>query len=77
MTYEPEGFAPEVAICTLDRPSEVAPVIQVGLESRLPWFAQLADLPTRSPAEAERVAAFFSDIVSNQHADAPDDARSS
>jgi hypothetical protein len=73
VTYEPDGFAPEVAIATLDRPFEVAPVIQVGLESRLPWFTALADLPTRSPAEAAKVASFFADIVSNQHPDAPDD----
>lgn len=75
MTYEPDGFSPEIAIATLDRPSEVAPVIQVGLESRLPWFAGLAELPTRSPEEAAKVAPFFADIVSNQHPDAPDDAR--
>jgi len=71
LTYEPDGFAPEIAIATLDRPGEVAPVIQIGLESRLPWFAELANLPTRSPAEAEKVATFFGNIVSNQHPDAP------
>ena len=72
VTYEPDGFAPEVAIATLDRPFEVTPVIQIGLESRLPWFAALANLPTRSAAEAAKVASFFGDIVSNQHPDAPD-----
>lgn len=73
MTYEPDGFAPEVAIATLDHPAEIAPVIQVGLESRLPWFEHLASLPTRSPGEAEKVKSFFGSIVSNQHPDAPDD----
>jgi hypothetical protein len=71
MTYEPDGFDPEIAICTLDRPADVAPVIAVGLESRLPWCDALPGLPTRTPAEAAKVAAFFGDIVSHQHPDHP------
>jgi hypothetical protein len=69
LTYEPDGFEPEIAIATLDDPAPVAPVIQVGLESRLPWCEGLAELPTRSAAEAEKVAAFFEGIVSFQHPD--------
>jgi hypothetical protein len=74
VTYEPDGFHPEIAIPTLDQPADVAPVIQVGLESRLPWCDALPHLPTRTPAEAAKVAAFFSDMVSHQHPDRPDDA---
>lgn len=73
LTYEPDGFDPEIAIATLDRPADVAPVIQVGLESRLPWCDALPNLPTRTPAEAAKVATFFGDIVSHQHPDRPDD----
>jgi hypothetical protein len=69
LTYEPDGFHPEVAIGALDDPSAVPPVIQVGLESRLPWFQALANLPSRPEAEAAEVAAFFADIVSYQHPD--------
>lgn len=69
LTYEPDGFHPEVTIATLDDPSGVPPVIQVGLEGRLPWFTALAGLPTRSPEEAARVAPFFDGIVSYQHPD--------
>lgn len=69
LTYEPDGYPPEIAICTLDDPTAVAPVIQVGLESRLPWFQRLCDLPTRPLAESEAVAQFFSKIVSYQHPD--------
>ncbi|HEY3500336.1 MAG TPA: GFA family protein, partial [Polyangiaceae bacterium] len=69
LTYEPDGFHPEVTIATLDDPSGVPPVIQVGLEGRLPWFTALAELPTRSPEEAARVAPFFDGIVSYQHPD--------
>jgi hypothetical protein len=69
MTYEPDGQPPELAIGTLDRPAEVPPVIQVGLESRLPWCDALLSLPTLTPEEAARVAGFFEGIVSNQHPD--------
>ena len=71
LTYEPDGFDTEIAIATLDRPGEVAPVIQVGLESRLPWCDGLLSLPTRSLEEESNVAGFFSGIVSNQHPDRP------
>jgi hypothetical protein len=73
MTYELDGIAPEIAIATLDRPGDVAPVIQVGLESRLPWCDELVNLPTRTAAEAAKVAEFVGQIISNQHADRPDD----
>jgi hypothetical protein len=72
MTWEPDGLHPELAIATLDEPATVAPVIQVGLESRLPWCDALPGLPTRTPAEVAKVASFFGDIVSNQHPDRPD-----
>ena len=56
LTYEPDGHDVEIAIATLDEPATVPPVIQVGTESRLPWCASLAELPTRTPEEAARVA---------------------
>ena len=69
MTYEPDGYPPEIAIVTLDHPADVAPILQVGLESRLPWFDALASLPTRTPEEEAEVAAFYGEIVSNQRSD--------
>ena len=69
LTYEPDGLHPEIAICALDDPSAVPPVIQVGLESRVPWCEGLLELPTRSESEAKKVAPFFHGIVSNQHPD--------
>ena len=66
MTYEADGNAPEITIATLDEPTSVAPVIQVGTESALPWFRTLHELPTRSPAEAESVAPFFAGLKSYQ-----------
>jgi hypothetical protein len=52
LTYERDGADPEVAIATLDAATRVPPVIQVGLESRLPWCNELSTLPTLTPAEA-------------------------
>jgi hypothetical protein len=68
LTYEYEHGL-EVAIAAFDRPAEIAPVIQHAVASQLPWFEGLARLPTRTPAEAAKVAGFFASIVSNQHPD--------
>lgn len=69
LSYEPDGFPPEIAIATLDNPAAVPPVIQVGLESRLPWCEGLSTLPTRTTDEEAKVEPFFSRIVSYQHPD--------
>lgn len=66
LTYEADGMPPEVTIATLDDPSPVAPIIQMGLESRLPWCEALTGLPTRSAEEAEQVAPFYAQVVSYQ-----------
>lgn len=66
LTYEPDGYKPEIAIATLDAPEHVAPVIQVGTESRLPWCGGLNELPTRTSEEAAMVDAFLQGIVSYQ-----------
>jgi hypothetical protein len=68
LTYEYEGGT-EVAIATFDDAAEIAPVIQLAVESKLPWFDKLASLPKRSEAEAARVANFYASIVSHQHPD--------
>ena len=72
LTYERDGAEPEIAIVTLDDPSVVPPVIQVGLESRLPWFGALDALPTLSSEEAAKAAPFFAAVVSYQHPDRAD-----
>ncbi|WP_346912624.1 GFA family protein [uncultured Roseibium sp.] len=69
LTYEFEGFGTEIAICTLDDPSIAAPVLQVGLESRIPWCEGLDALPTRAPEEAAKAETLFKELVSNQHPD--------
>ncbi|KAB2910316.1 MAG: GFA family protein [Hyphomicrobiaceae bacterium] len=68
LTYEYEGGI-EVAIGAFDKAAEIAPVIQLGIESKLPWADGLAGLPTRSQAEAAKVAGFYASVVPRQHPD--------
>jgi hypothetical protein len=69
LTYEPDGYPPEVAVCTFDDPTAAPPTIQVGTEGRLPWFTTLASLPGRTPAEQATFDRFTADLRSNQHPD--------
>jgi hypothetical protein len=73
LTYEFEGLEVEIAIATLDDPSNVAPLIQLGLESRLPWTDGICRLPTRDPEQAAKAAAMFEGLRSNQHPDGGSD----
>ncbi|WP_092496833.1 GFA family protein [Faunimonas pinastri] len=41
-----------VSMGSLDDPSSVRPVLQVGTETRVPWFAELASLPAASTDES-------------------------
>ena len=73
LTYEYPGGV-ELALGAFDDPAALPPVIQMGLESRMPFFADLAGLPTRTPAEQENVAGFYASVVSHQHPDHDTDA---
>lgn len=73
LTYEYPGGV-ELALGAFDDPAALPPVIQMGLESRMPFFADLAGLPTRTPAEQEKVAGFYASLVSHQHPDHDTDA---
>lgn len=68
LTYETR-FGLEVAIGALDDPNAAAPVIQVNLHDKLPFFDGLASLPVRAPEEGSEWAAFTAEIVSHQHPD--------
>jgi hypothetical protein len=59
----------DLAIATFDRAAEITPVIQMDRETRLPWVDHLADLPVRTPQEAEAAQGWLSTIVSYQHPD--------
>lgn len=69
LAYEFESFGTELAICAFDDPASIAPVIQVGTESRLPWCDSLPDLPSLTPEQIAKRAPIFAGIISNQHPD--------
>lgn len=69
LTFELRGAGRvNFAIGSLDDPATLAPEIQIGIESRMPWFADLAGLPEKTTTlaiGAEREG----QIVSHQHPD--------
>jgi hypothetical protein len=72
LTYEEIGRPPEqqveIAIGAFDDPTVAAPVIQVNMADKLPFFDGLAALPVRteySPGWHE----FMASLVSHQHPD--------
>jgi hypothetical protein len=63
-----EGDRIDVSIGSLDAPAKVRPERQIGTESRMPWFAELQDLPASATEEyltPERLAK----IANRQHPD--------
>lgn len=68
LTYDYPGGV-ELALGAFDHPEAIPPVIQMAVESRMPFLAGLAALPTRPPAEQAKVDAFLASIVSFQHPD--------
>ena len=58
----------DVAAGTLDDPSVVAFSRQIGIESRLPWFAKLHLLPEVETQDT-RPATELARLKSNQHKD--------
>lgn len=69
LTYEAPGGDFAVAIGALDDPSGVAPVIQYGVEGKLPYADRMAEIPARTTEEDIETAVFLASIVSNQHPD--------
>jgi hypothetical protein len=68
LTYEaPDGIG--LAIGAFDRPEEVAPTIQYGVEARLPYVDAIAALPARVTGDDAGATAFLASIVSHQHPD--------
>ena len=58
----------DIAVGSLDRPERVKPEIQIGIESRMPWAAELAVLPekrTEDYVPAEKLAK----VANFQHPD--------
>ena len=69
LTYEPDEGDVELAIGAFDEPARVRPVIQVGVESRIPWLSELDALPIHAGGGAEDGAPERPAIRSLQHPD--------
>ncbi|KZM47817.1 GFA family protein [Labrenzia sp. OB1] len=68
LTYEaPDGIA--LAIGAFDEPNAIAPVIQYGVEGKLPYTDHMADISARTTEDDFEALAFLASIVSNQHPD--------
>jgi hypothetical protein len=69
LTYHMKGRnRVSVTIASLDEPALFPPHDQVGVESRLPWVAKLADLPGQR-TDDWLAAAKIADVGSRQHPD--------
>lgn len=69
LTYEFEASHIDITIASLDEPGAVAPEIQLGLESRLPWCEGLLDLPARTDEAEAAAQEVFAKVETHQHPD--------
>ncbi|MCX8999056.1 GFA family protein [Rhizobiaceae bacterium BDR2-2] len=68
LTYEaPDGIA--LAAGAFDDPAALPPVVQYGIEGRLPFTETLPTLPAHHTLDDIDAAPFLSDLVSYQHPD--------
>ncbi|MCR5859078.1 GFA family protein [Mesorhizobium sp. J428] len=68
LTYEaPDGVA--LAIAAFDDPSTIRPIIQWGVEAKLPYVDEVPDLPGEETMADIADAPFLADLVSYQHPD--------
>ncbi|PSJ61265.1 GFA family protein [Pseudaminobacter soli (ex Li et al. 2025)] len=68
LTYEaPDGVA--LMIGTFDDPEEIAPVIQWGVEAKLPYVDNVPNLPGVATMDDPEAAEFLATLVSYQHPD--------
>lgn len=67
LTYEaPDGIA--LSIGAFDRPEDIAPLVQWGVEGKIAYVDHIHELPEKHTL-ADPNATFLSDVVSNQHPD--------
>lgn len=69
LTFEGGPKWYDLAIGAFDDAAKIRPVLQIGLEAKLPYVDQLADLPGRSPDEEAKLAGYYAEVVSHQHPD--------
>jgi len=69
LTFEWHPRIIDLAIAAFDDPASIKPVLQLGVESALPWVATVSDLRVKTPDEEARMQAYQATIVSHQHPD--------
>jgi hypothetical protein len=68
LTYEaPDGMS--LAIAAFDDPAGIVPVIQWGVEAKLPYVDEIPGLPSEHTMADITDAPFLADLVSYQHPD--------
>lgn len=68
LTYEaPDGLA--IAIGAFDRPADILPTLQWGVEAKLPYVDDIPNLVQHSTLEDPAAAPFLKTLVSYQHPD--------
>ncbi len=68
LTYEaPDGMA--VAIAAFDHPDKIAPVVQWGLEGKLPYTDGISSLPGHGSMDDPEALEFLRSLVSYEHPD--------
>ena len=68
LTYEAADVV-DVATGAFDDPAAVPPVIQFGVEAKLPFCDAIPNLPERVTLDDLEESPFLSSLVSNQHPD--------
>ncbi len=69
LTFEWHPKMIDLAIAAFDDAAAIRPVVQMAVESALPWVAEVASLPLKEPAEEAKMQAYYASIVSHQHPD--------
>ncbi|MBS0234738.1 MAG: GFA family protein [Proteobacteria bacterium] len=68
LTYEaPDGMA--IAIGAFDNPGDIVPIVQWGVEAKLPYADDIPTLPSHATLEDPNAAPFLQTLVSYQHPD--------
>jgi hypothetical protein len=68
LTYEAEDGV-GIAAGAFDDPAQLRPVVQFGIEGKLPFVDRLHELPGRNTMDDIAAAPFLSDIIPYQHPD--------
>jgi hypothetical protein len=68
LTWEyADGF--DLTVAAFDKAAEIAPTVQMRLESRFAWLSRLRELPVRRNELDPEYAAFLKSVISHQHPD--------